>query len=568
MRDRQIILAFKALFITLFLGLFYIQIIRGEYFYNLSKRNIIRVVALEAARGKILDRNGIVIAESVPSFNVSLIPQEIRNKDYLFNKIAKLLDVPLEDLVKNYKSNYINSFFPVKLCDKLNKAEIIALEEDKNRLKGIVIGIQPKRFYPFHNTASHVIGYLNQIDMTRVTRLKPYGYEFSDLMGYSGIEEYYDLVLRGEKGGEQVEVDNRGERVRTVGFKPPRPGRDIQLTIDIKVQSIIEEVMKDNVGVVVIMDPYTGEIIALSSNPNFDPNDFVESKTEAINDLLIDENSPLFNRAIAGQYAPGSVFKIATVTAALEKDYSLINMSYTCNGKIQIGNRDYNCWSVHNEENLREAIAHSCNVFFYKIGLLAGPEAIYKYAHRLGLGRKTKLDLNYEKKGFVPSPNWKKIIRFQNWYNGDTANMAIGQGDILVTPIQIARMVAVFANGGYLVRPHLIKSAGGRKVKSEHNRSAKLSENVLRSIGSYLLGVVSEVDGTAHVAEIQGLKIAGKTGTAQVQGSQSHGWFVGYVGRDKPKYAFCVFLEHGGSGFFASVVAKKIFSEMFNKDLI
>ncbi|GAI46251.1 unnamed protein product, partial [marine sediment metagenome] len=265
------------------------------------------------------------------------------------------------------------------IYENLNKEEIVSLEENKLRLRGVLIDILPQRLYPFGNTASHVLGYLGQIDISRITKLRPYGYKLRDLMGYGGIEEYYDLVLRGEKGGVQIEVDNRGERVRTVGYKPPKAGKDIQITIDIRIQEIIDESMQHNRGVVVIMDPYTGEIIALSSHPNYDPNDFIEGDEEAINNLLRDKDSPLFNRAISGQYPPGSVFKIVTAVSALGKNYSLINKSFFCNGKIQIGERDYNCWSVHREETLRDAIVHSCNVYLYNLGLLIGPEIINKY---------------------------------------------------------------------------------------------------------------------------------------------------------------------------------------------
>jgi len=569
MRHRQIIIAFRVLFVILILGLFYIQIIRGDYFYNLSKRNIIRVVALDAARGRILDRNGEILADSIPSFNISIIPQEVEDKAKLLFKISKLLNIPSQDLVQNYKKNYINPFVPVKIYENLTKNEIIVLEENKLRLRGVLINIIPRRIYPFSNAASHVLGYLGQIDISRITKLKPYGYGLRDLMGYGGVEEYYDLILRGEKGGEQIEVDNRGERVRTVGYKPPKTGREIQITIDIRIQEVIDNFMEDNRGVVVIMDPYTGEIIAMSSYPDYDPNVFISGQKESVNSLLTDKSAPLLNRAISGQYPPGSVFKIITTTSALEKDYSLVRAHFICNGKINIGGRDYNCWSMHQEESLRDAVVHSCNVYLYNLGMLIGPQIINKYALRFGLGRATRIDLNYEAKGFVSSPNWKKIIRFENWYKGDTANMAIGQGDLLVTPLQLTKMISAIANGGKLIRPHLIKSVDNKTVKISKGKSVNIRKEVLNNINSYLHAVVDNPDGTAHVAKIEGLKIYGKTGTAQVSGGKEpHGWFVGYAGRDKPRYAFSVFLENGGSGFFACVLAKKILSEMLEQDLI
>ena len=413
------------------------------------------------------------------------------------------------------------------------------------------------------------MGYLGQIDISRITKLKSYGYALSDLVGYSGIEEYYDLVLRGEKGGEQVEVDNLGQRVRTVGYKPAKPGKDIQITIDIRIQKIVDKFMQEKNGVVVILEPYTGEIIALSSHPDYDPNDFIKRKGNVIKSLLKDKHSPLFNRAISGQFPPGSVFKIVTAIAALERNPSLKNKNFTCDRSMQIGDRDYGCSSRHGKESLRDAMVHSCNIYFYNLGILIGPENINKYAYRLGLGRRTGIDLNSETKGFIPSPNWKKITRFKNWYKGDTANMSIGQGDVLVTPLQMARMISIFVNGGKLVQPHLIKSIDNKQINIGKNKIVRLNnKDILKNISSYLYDVIGDKEGTAHVAEIEGLRMYGKTGTAQVSGDDSHGWLIGYVGKEKPKYAFCVLVENCGSSQVACLVAKEILEEMYNEYLI
>ena len=569
MRYKQVVIAFRALFIILILGLFYIQVIKGDYYYNLSKKNIIRVVSLEAARGRIFDRNGTVIADTIPSFDVCIIPQEVKHKIPLFKKLSKLLRVPVKKIKENYKKEYLNPFTPVRICKKLNKDKIITLEENKLQLQGVIIDIQPQRSYPFKRTASHLLGYLGQIDISRITKLKPYGYKLSDLVGYSGVEERYDLFLRGEKGGEQIEVDNRGQRVRTVGYKPSKAGRDIQVTIDIRIQKIVDKFMKGNKGAVVIMDAYSGEIISLSSYPNYDPNDFIKRKDDSIRNLLKDKGSPLFNRAISGQFPPGSVFKLVTAIAALEKRPSLKNKEFVCEGSMKIGNRDYRCSSRHGRENLREAVVHSCNIYFYNLGMLIGPEAINKYAHRVGLARKTGIDLNYEAKGFIPSPNWKRIIRFQSWHKGDTANMSIGQGEVLVTPLQMVRMVSIFVNGGKLVQPHLIKAVGSKQLDIAKEKVVKLNDKkALSNIKRYLYDVIDDPEGTAHITKIKGLEIYGKTGTAQVSGKKSHGWLVGLVGKNKPKYAFCIFLENGGSSHDACLVAKKILEEMLNQDLI
>ena len=569
MRYRQVDIVFKALFIILVLGLFYIQVVLGNRYYDLSKRNIIRVVSLEAARGKILDRNGTVLADTIPSFNISVVPQEIKNKTNLFKKLSKLLKIPLDEIKQSYKKNYFNPFSPVKIYEKLNMDEIIILEENKLSLPGVIIDSHPQRFYPFRKTASHILGYLGQINISRITRLKSYGYELSDLVGYSGIEEYYDLFLRGEKGGEQIEVDNRGNKVRTVGYKPPESGKDIQITIDIRIQELIDKVMGEEKGSVVILDPYSGEVIALGSYPGFDPNHFVEGRDKAITSLLNDTSSPLFNRAITGQFPPGSVFKVVTAVSALEKKQSLIHKEFVCEGSKRIGDRDYMCSGRHGLESLRDAIVHSCNVYFYNLGMLIGPDTMNKYSHMLGLGRRTGIDLKYETKGFIPSPYWKKIMRFQNWYKGDTANMAIGQGEVLVSPLQMARMISIFVNGGKLVRPHLIKAVDNKQVDINKDNVVKLkNKDILKNISNYLFDVVNNQEGTAHATDIKGLKIYAKTGTAQASGSEAHGWLVGYVGRNKPKYAFSVFMENAGSSQVACLVTKRILEEMISRDLI
>lgn len=568
MRDREVIIIVTVLFVILVLGLFYIQVIQGDYFYELSRKNIIRVVPLEAARGRILDRNGAVLADTIPSFDISVIPQEIKTSTSIFEKLSQLLGIPIEELRRNYKKDYVNSFTPVKIYEKLDKDKIIVLEENKFQLQGVVVDVEPRRFYPFGKMLSHVLGHLSQIDISRVRRLKSYGYESTDLVGYGGLEEHYDLFLRGQEGGEQIEVDNRGERIRTVGYKPSRAGQDIQITIDIGVQKIVDKFMQDEKGAVVIIDPYSGEIIAMGSYPGYNPNDFIKGNNEAIKKLLENTGSPLFNRAVAGQFPPGSVFKIVTATAALEQKPSFINKTFVCNGFLQIGNRYYDCHTTHGQENLTDAIIHSCNVYFYNLGMRIGPEAINKYAHMLGLGKKTGIDLSYEAKGFIPSPKWRKIRWLEDWHKGDTANMSIGQGEVLVTPLQLVRMISVFINGGELVYPHLIKTIGNKQVNIAGNRTIKLSSNTVDNINRALYGVVDSPQGTAHETQIRGLKIYAKTGTAQVSGKLAHGWLLGYVGRGEPRYAFCILLENCGSSHIAVGVARRILKDMLEEGLI
>ena len=568
MRYRQTLLAVKVFFIILIGGLFYIQIIRGEYYRNLSKRNIIRVLPLEAARGKIVDRNGIVLADTVASYAVSVIPQEMSDKTATFKALAQLLDVSSDEIAYAYYKEYLNPFTPVRVYESLDKERLIALEENKLFLPGVIIETVPLRIYPYGRVGAHVLGYLGKINLSQMTRLKSYGYQASDLIGHSGIEAYYDLFLRGIRGGEQVEVDNRGRKARLVGYKPPQAGTDIQISLDIRIQKIVDSLLRDKKGAVVLIDSFSGDIIAMSSQPSFDPEVFVNGDYEQINSLLADNDAPLFNRVVAGQYAPGSVFKVVVSLAALDKDPLFLNRVFYCNGSIEIGNRSFNCLSVHGPETMRDALVHSCNVYFYNLGILTTAEHIAYYATRLGLGKKTGVDLKYEAAGVMPSPRWRQIMHFKKWFKGDTANMSIGQGEVLVTPLQIACMISVLANDGRLVVPHFLKAIGHKRFQFPRDKDIVVLEKVRTTIASYLEEVVESREGTAHAVAIDGLTIAGKTGTAQVAGKESHGWFVGYVDNGEVNYSFCIFLEHAGSSHEACAFARVLFEHMIEEGLL
>lgn len=568
MRYREAIIVVRVLFFILAAALSYVQIVRGNYYFNLSKRNIIRVVSIEAARGKIVDRNGIVLADTAPTYVASIIPQETGDKDALFALLSKLLDIPADTIKRSYQKNYLNPFSPVRIFEQLDKERLIALEENKLDLPGVIIEVMPKRIYPFGQMAAHVLGYLGRIDSAQVSRLKPYGYQMSDSIGQGGLEAYYDLFLRGQKGGEQIEVDNRGRKVRMVGYKPPKQGTDITLSLDARIQKIVDTCMNGQQGAAVIMDSSSGGIMAMTSQPSYDPETFVASDRSAIAALLTDSEAPLLNRVIGGQYSPGSVFKIVTSTAALDKNPQFANKQFTCNGRFEVGNRSFHCLSVHGQEDLHDALVHSCNVYFYNLGLLVGPEAMAHSAHRLGLGKKTGIDVRYEAKGIIPSPQWKNIIRLSKWYKGDTANMAIGQGDVLVTPLQVTRMIAAFANGGKLVRPYLVEAIGQKHIAFKREETGALSDEIRNTMNFFLKDVVDSPEGSAHVVKIEGLTIVGKTGTTQISGKAPHGWFVGYVRSQKATYAFCIFLEHGGSSYNACVVARSVFEQMMQEELL
>jgi penicillin-binding protein 2 len=354
--------------------------------------------------------------------------------------------------------------------------------------------------------------------------------------------------------------------VRVIGYRVPQDGKDIQLTIDIRLQKLVGELISDQRAAIIIMNPHTGEILALASSPGFNPNIFIENSGYSIKDILSDSRSPLLNRAISGIYPAGSLFKVVVATAALENITHI--PKFFCPGSINIGKRTYKCWNLHEEEDIVEAIIHSCNVFFYRLGLLLGPDLIAEYAHKFGLGNPSGIDLPYEKAGFIPTPFWKRIKRLENWYDGDTANLAIGQGELLITPLQAVRLMAVFANGGKLVTPHLIYALQGRQIKPPQVINLRLKDKTLSLMKMALKRVIADPSGTAYIAYKEDLEIAGKTGSAQVTKGRAHGWFAGFCPAKEPKIAFVVFLENGEAGYYACVLARQLFERMLSEGLL
>jgi penicillin-binding protein 2 len=411
---------------------------------------------------------------------------------------------------------------------------------------------------------------LGEIDRWRLTKLEDYGYKTKDIVGFGGVEEKYDYYLRDEEGGVSFQVDYRGRLVRTLGFKPPVNGRDIQLTLDIRAQKIAEDAIGGRKGAVIIMNPYTGEVIALASSPGFNPEAFVGKDSALVLKLFNDPASPLVNRAISGLYPAGSIFKLAVAIAALESKKINQHSSFFCQGSLTVGRQNFKCWDTHGQQNIISAIARSCNVFFYKIGLLAGAQAIHDYALKLGFSHPTGFDLPYEKQGFIPSPLLRKINTLKNWFDGDTANLSIGQGEVLVTPLQVARMMAIFANGGYLVTPYITKAIDGKDLSRYRKRPEKLNlkPETINIIRRGLKGTVSGQGGTGGVLSSVGITVAGKTGTAQAPPNQSHAWFSGFFPFKEPKFVICVLLENGGPGYNSCLIAKKIIEEMLAQGLI
>ncbi|MCK9571999.1 MAG: penicillin-binding protein 2 [Candidatus Omnitrophica bacterium] len=556
------------MFVGLGLGLFNLNVIQGRKYKKLSNSNCIRLIPQFGCRGNILDRQGELIVGNKISYDVLILPQDLSSLGRVLGIVAQVLGVNQEKLWKAFKSGYLCSSMPVTIASNIDVKEAILLGEYKVNEPSIIIQSKPLRDYPYSTLASHLIGYLNEIDRWRLTKLEDYGYKTKDIVGFGGVEEKYDYYLRQEEGGLSVEVNHQGNFTRVLGFELPKNGKDIQLTIDLAVQKSAESYLNGKKGCVIIMDPNNGEIIALASFPNFDPGVFIRRSTNRIAELFNSQQAPMINRAISAAYPPASVFKVIVAAAGLELKKINTWDTIVCPGYLYVGKRKFSCWETHGRQGLKEALAHSCDTFFYHAGLATGAQNIYNYALKFGMAKPSNFELAYEVGGFIPSPIWRKLNRFQNWYDGDTANLSIGQGDCLVTPMQLVNMMAVFANGGYLCTPYVVKSIGGFDVSAHKRRliNLRLKKNTLNQIRQGLREVVSDPQGTGSVLASLSVPVAGKTGTAQVTRGQTHAWFVGFFPFEKPQYVICVFLENGGPGHAASVIAKQVIESMIAQE--
>ncbi|MEW5895468.1 MAG: penicillin-binding protein 2 [Candidatus Omnitrophota bacterium] len=557
------------LFLILAMDLIYVQALKGNYFYRLSVNNRIRVIPLEPQRGRIFDRNGNVLAESRLSFDVTVIPQDVLDKDMLFTYLGQVLKIDKKEIAARYQQRMYTPFAPVVLIEDVDKQTAMVLEENRFRFPGLYIQETFQRWYPSGKTAAHVVGYVSKIDSQKIKKLKNYGYSQQSIVGYSGVEEYYDQYLMGEEGGLQIEVNSRGQQVQLLGIRQPEPGRDIHLTIDVRMQEISSKVMEDKAGSIVLMDLDSGEILCLVSSPGYDPNVFTDLKrAKERNRLFIEPASPVLNRVIKGQYPPGSVFKTVMSVAGLSEEKVNRNTTYHCPGFYKLGNRNFKCAHIHYSQNIIQALGHSCNVFYYNLGLVIGPELITRYAHKLGLGELTHIDLPSEERGFIPGPRNRRGEK-TGWYKGDTLNFSIGQGEVLVTPIQVVRMMAAVAKGS-IPQVHLLKMIENEPlVTNSIIKVIGLRKDVMDTVHEGLRAAVVSSSGSARQMNMAGFEVYGKTGTAQtVKGKKTHAWFAGYNLQGSRRMAFCVFLEYGGSSYYAVQVTSDLFKALRKENLI
>ena len=578
-------------FLLLFIRLWHLQVIRGNEFMRLSENNRIRIRENPADRGMLLDRKGRLLAHNRPSFEVYLIPEDLKKNPEVLVKVGEMLNMTQNEIRNKLQSlKKRPPFKPVKIKSDIDWNELALLEFNRVHLPGLIVDVRPRRAYHYDDLASHLIGYLGEVDENDLRQSKDSPYRLGAFIGKYGVECQWETDLRGVDGGRQIEVDALGREIKPLRSVDPFPGNNLILTIDLDLQQVAEETFQDKRGALIAMDPKTGKVLAMVSKPSFDPALFARNiLAEEWRSLIENPHHPLQNKGIQGQYPPGSVFKIVTAIAGLESGVITPDTQLTCTGTYPYGNRDFRCWKEggHGTLSLHRAIVESCDIFFYQVGLKVGVDRIAHYASELGLGRPTGIYLPHEKPGIVPSSSWKKKRSGVPWYSGETLSLAVGQGYLNTTPLQLVNLISAVSNNGIFYLPQVVERVEniyGNVLKAyrpvEIGR-ANISENTLRIIQDALSGVVNEPRGTGWVCALKGVKVAGKTGTAQVitmaqnfrKGDmdrmplkfRDHAWFVAYAPCENPQIAVAVLVEHGGFGAAAAApIAKKVIEKYFS----
>jgi len=559
-------------FLILVISLWYLQMIKGEEFKERAVENCIRSLVEDAPRGRIYDRQEELLVTNRPAVVVSIIPAEVDDLEKLSERLSKIIGISPEEIsqiVKNYREN---PFKPVKILDDCNTNKIVEIEERKDELKGVVLEVKPRRDYLYQDFAAHSLGYVGEIDKEELLQFGNPKYQGGDIIGKAGLEKYYDDILRGEKGGKEVEVDALGQEITTLLYQTPVPGKDLVLTIDRDLQLCGENLLFDKEGSIVVSDPNSGEILALVNRPSFNPNLFANGISSSDwQRLSFDTDYPLTNRSVQGLYSPGSIFKVVTVAAALEEGVTDRKRKIYCSGTFELADRVFTCWKEtgHGSLSIIDAIANSCNIYFYTLGNDLGIERFNKCMQKFGLGEKTSIDLPEEAIGIIPSSQWKEREVKEIWFPGDTINLSIGQGYLLLTPLQVHHIITTIAAEGEVYKLHLVKriiSVDGNtveEIKPEIYKKINFSSDTFKIIKEGLRQTI--LKGTGWRANIQELAVAGKTGTAQNPQGETHAWFIGFAPYENPEVCITVFLENGGEGGEAAApIARAMLEKYFN----
>jgi penicillin-binding protein 2 len=563
----------------LLLGFWKLQIIDSDKYGQMAERNRVRSIPIIAPRGRMLDRDGRVLVDNYPSFSVLLLRDDMAAVEKSLSVIADGLGLSIDDLHEQLTNTAkLPKFQPIVIKPEATPADVAFIESHRADIPLLEMLMVHRRRYLPGGFMAHASGYVGEVSEKQIEdsndRLRP-----GDVAGKSGLERQYNDLLVGTDGMRRVIVNSVGKEMGRLSQQEAIPGKQIQLTIDYDLQKIAEDALAGKKGSVVALDPRTGEVLALASQPAPDPNDFAirVSKEEWLR-LNTDEDRPLLNRAIQAQLAPGSVFKIVMATAMLESKVPPVDFHAFCPGAATFYGRQFKCWvygkSSHGSVDLHAAIVHSCDVFFYNVGMRMGIDRISKYAKLVGLGSRTGIDLPSEEPGLVPSEEWVQRVYHRKWYPGETISVSIGQGAVTVTPLQIAYMIGGIASGGEYKQPHLLKDI---QIVGEHR--IELSESTVEQVTQGMYGVVNEGGGTGAAIRLQGVEFCGKSGTAQVIGGDAksrygkgqkkfnnNAWFVGYAPRRRPEIVVSVLVEEGGHGASASgPIARDIIKAYYDK---
>ena len=579
-------------FAILWIRVWYLQILKGQDFRDLSENNRIRQISLPPFRGTIKDRNGETLVTIRPSFNLYVTPEDAKDLDRSLTLISEKLAFDSADLKTRMRQRA--SFKPVLVLADIDRRQVAFVEENNRLLPGIHIKVEPLRSYVYDDLAAHALGFLGEISKSQLEEIPDPSYILGDMIGKNGLESVFESTLRGKKGKQEVEVDVSGRVLKTLKKLPAGSGNNLILTLDLRLQKKLETLMtgteeKPILGSAILMKVKTGEILAMTNKPSFNPNLFAARISgEDWKKLISDPWHPLQNRSIKGQYPPGSTYKIVTAFAGLEEGVMTPEDTIYCPGHFRLGRGRYRCWKRggHGHVNLHDALVQSCDVYFYTVGNRLGIDLLAAYANRLGFGRATGVNIAGEKKGLIPSTQWKLRARKEAWLLGETISASIGQGYNLVTPMQQVRMISAIANGGILVQPSLVKKIVNQNGRVEEEFFPKIFSKVnikgstLDSIRAALRDVVNGKRGTGRRSRLKDILVSGKTGTSQVvklevtESSETedkvplrfrdHAWFVAFAPYENPEVGVAVIIEHGGHGGSAAApVAGKLLKEYF-----
>jgi penicillin-binding protein 2 len=598
-RRAKILIGFLGVIIFMLMGrLFFLQVVKGIYYSRISEENRIRLLTLPASRGIVKDRNDKVVASNRPSYTVFLIPYEVleaftenrsqkstvksQNLTSLVEKLALCLKLDVLSLEEKIRSNLTKSYQPIKLKKDVDFNTICVIEEQNEDLPGVIYQVEPTRKYLESDWVGHILGYVNELTKEELSEgPSKRGFRLGGVIGRKGIEKQYDDLLRGKDGVTFLEVTARGKILGPLEErKPDLPlsGSDIKLTIDSDLQAVAESALTDYMSAAVVaLDPGNGQILALVSKPGLDANLFAGAmSTDEWNKIKDNPLHPLLTRPVQATYPPASTLKLLIAAIALETKIADRNTTLSpCGGFFRFGRKTFGCWRPegHGRLNLVDAIIQSCDVYFYQLGLKVGLENWSRYAEMCGFGKKMGVDLPEEAKGLVPTLKYyHKRYGKGEWVKNLIINLAIGQGEILVTPLQLAVFFGGLATNGRLYKPHLLKEINnpdGRIITTQPEEIGSLpfSSSTLKVLQDAMIGVVNDPHGTGVLAQIPDVMVAGKTGTAQNPHGKDHAWFVGYAPASGPQIVVAVLIENTGhGGTFAAPVAKKIIEKYLRKD--